>query len=530
MRVLTGTLAALLLCSTNALAQDDQDESSESLQESESSDDEPQKIGVLVLPANKKLRAVAMDLEELLAMSFSDKTPFAVLDGEQLRKIVAPEQPFKKQSKAVEQCLKDPGCIAPLMVQEDMIFWTVSYVGKSGKGLRLRLNLFDLDGNVIATHDSGRVTQEQLYEGTFLTAEKLIGKHRGTLIVKTPSDAHVIINDDKHPSGEHTLSFLEPGPYKIVVSSKGKRPFEQTVELRASALETVEVKATDLKPWVSKAVAQKRDQGIAYFRKDLFEMAASTLAEARALPGGDQDSKLLFYLARSYVDLNELAKAFESAEAATKTHDPEGKFGKRAAELLKNLRKSYGSVIFKRLASSTVKQGYIYLDDIAGLIGKEKKEQFRKLRNRLKSQAVDLSTSGYVYFLPYGQYRANGVPFTVEQGSLPEVEILLEATPREQESKGLSVPVMVASGAGAALLTAFGMHLMAVSEAEDYETAGNQKKAFEARDCAEFYQKTAFVGYGLAAVAGGVAGWLWWQDQSRSVVALPGQLILQGSF
>lgn len=504
-------------------------------QEEESVEEEAlQRVGVLVVPSSKKLQGVAADLEELLVASFTSRTPFGALGGEELRDTVEPDKPFKVQNKAVQDCLKEPSCVGPLMVKLDMIFWTVSYVGKSGKGLRLRLTLFDLHGKSIAVHDSGRVTQEQLYADTFITAEKLIGKHRGTINIKVPKDATVMVNDDSHPGGETRLSFLEPAAYEIVVKSKGKRPAYRSVDLVAGQIRTIEVKSEDLKPWVSRAVKQKRDQGIAYYRKDKFKLAATTLEQARALEGGDQDAKLLFYLTRCYVDLNVLERAFEAAEAATKTHDPNSKFAKRGAELLAKLHRSYGSVIFKKDSGSRAPVGYIYLEDVGGLINKEKKKQFKQLRDRLNSSPVDLTKDGYVFYLPHGKYKANAVPFSVEPGKLPEVELILQASSRREDAgTALSTPVLISSGVAATgLLVGIGLHLKAVSDAGDYESAGDQKKAFEARDSAQLFETTAMVSYGIALAAGGVATWLWMDGRKESTRVLigPQGFVMGGSF
>ncbi|MCA9543223.1 MAG: hypothetical protein KC613_02505, partial [Myxococcales bacterium] len=66
----------------------------------------------------------------------------------------------------------------------------------------------------------------------------------------------------------------------------------------------------------------------------------------------------------------------------------------------------------------------IFFEAKTGIINKEKKQRFLSIRERFRSVDVELPTKVY---LPYGEYRANGVQFTIAEGDPPEVPIFLQS-------------------------------------------------------------------------------------------------------
>ena len=99
----------------------------------------------------------------------------------------------------------------------------------------------------------------------------------------------------------------------------------------------------------------------------------------------------------------------------------------------------FGKVTFKAAKGETNAQGRIFFETKTGIINKKKRTRFMSIRERFRSTDVSLPTTVY---LPYGQYLANKVPFTLKEGKKTEpVEIYLQVQARSEKKTWLWVGV-----------------------------------------------------------------------------------------
>ncbi|MBU0553745.1 hypothetical protein KKF91_05755 [Myxococcota bacterium] len=210
------------------------------------------------------------------------------------------------------------------------------------------------------------------------------------------------------------------------------------------------------------AVAQKqptfkesRDQGILYFKKGRFKRAKASLDQAYATPQGKLDGRTLYYRGQAAQKLLLLDTAFEMLDAAEQIKDNDDKLKAGLAEFKNELNDRYGAVHIKAGKGETNKQGRIFLEAKTGIINKEKKRVFMSIRERFRALEVSLPRRIY---LPYGDYLANNVPFTISKGEQePTVEVFLQIVKQEQESPlwwyvGIGGATAVAAGLGAFFL------------------------------------------------------------------------------
>jgi hypothetical protein len=109
----------------------------------------------------------------------------------------------------------------------------------------------------------------------------------------------------------------------------------------------------------------------------------------------------------------------------------------------------FGGVTIKAATGETNTEGRVFLEAKTGIINKEKKQAFMSIRERFRSTDVRVPTTIY---LPYGDYTANNVPFTLVQGEQsPTVELFLQVVQRAAEGGGRKwLYVGIAGGAAVA--------------------------------------------------------------------------------
>lgn len=166
-----------------------------------------------------------------------------------------------------------------------------------------------------------------------------------------------------------------------------------------------------------------RAQGILYHRKKLYKQAKAALDRAYAMPEGPGDFKTVYYRGSSAYRLLLLEEAFEMSAAAGKLAEGERQKAD-ALELQTELDSLFGKVTFKAAPGETNARGRIFFESKTGIINRKKKAQFGEIRERFRGTDIELPTSVY---LPYGEYTANKVPFSLAQGEpAPELEIYLQ--------------------------------------------------------------------------------------------------------
>jgi hypothetical protein len=217
--------------------------------------------------------------------------------------------------------------------------------------------------------------------------------------------------------------------------------------LPLALLLAIAVLAPGLAAAQSGGLEETRDQGVLYFKKELFRPAKDQFDRAYHMPGGDKDFLTVFYRAQAAYKLLLLEVAFEMANKAKDlAGDDKGKAEKVEA-LLHEMDDLYGGVTIKPAKGETNTEGRIFLEAKTGIINKEKKQIFMSIRERFRSVNVRLPATIY---LPYGDYLANNVPFTLEKGQpQPTVELYLQVVQEKKDDDG-NTWVWVGVGAGVA--------------------------------------------------------------------------------
>jgi hypothetical protein len=177
-----------------------------------------------------------------------------------------------------------------------------------------------------------------------------------------------------------------------------------------------------------------RDQGVLYFKKDRFKQAKAEFDRAYKMTGGDQDFAVVFYRGRSAYKLLVLEQAFEMADKARALAGEDARKQRLVEEWTTEMSSLFGGVTIKAATGETNTEGRVFLEAKTGIINKEKKQAFLSIRERFRSTDVRVPTTIY---LPYGDYTANNVPFTLVQGEpSPTVELFLQVVQRAAEGGG----------------------------------------------------------------------------------------------
>lgn len=206
-----------------------------------------------------------------------------------------------------------------------------------------------------------------------------------------------------------------------------------------------------------RTLTEVRDQGILYYKKEHYRPAKDQLDQAYRMPGGDRDFLTVFYRGQAAYKLLLLEVAFEMAHKARELAGDDKRKAEAVDAFLREMSSLYGGVTIKPAKGETNTEGRIFLEAKTGIINREKKQRFMSIRERFRSVNVQLPTTIY---LPYGDYLANNVPFSVVQGEPPPtVELYLQVVRDEvpQESNtwlyvGIGAGVAAAAGVAAFFL------------------------------------------------------------------------------
>lgn len=176
---------------------------------------------------------------------------------------------------------------------------------------------------------------------------------------------------------------------------------------------------------------QSRQQGLEYYRRKLLQPAADALEQAAATPRGATDFKTHTYLAKIYYELLILEKAFPAAIKAkelAKSEDQE----RTATDFLQALEESFAGVTFQKdpEQKTELKETYIHLKDVGGLINTQKKKAFQQIQERFLKNKVALPVTLY---LPFGKYTANGAPFEIKRGEVAQANLFMYGTAPDED-------------------------------------------------------------------------------------------------
>lgn len=474
------------------------------------------RIGVVMMETTSEVK-IADDFAEVMISYLARESGGGaeIVGPEELRNAIAPAGKNRGQQNAdIQKCLTAPACLTRTIVQMDLGLFGAGYIGQTGKReYRIQLVFYDVYGHEIARDDfKVRGKDSDVLATGFTSVSKVLQSTTVTFEFQPEPGTVVFLNDK--PVKATRVAFLKPDTYQVRVERPECRPWAQTFQTKAGAVEKVALTTCD--PWVTPKAAELRDQCLHYMRlvPPSWQAARPKCEEALAA-GGKEDPKLLLTLARIAHEELELEKSFDYAErAAQVTKRPSAEEDIRAAERFTadTLRKRYGPVIVRLDESAKVSKGYIHLRDKGGLINPDKKRVFGLLQARLSGKEITLDREGTMFYLPFGTYKANAVPFTVESGKTPEVEIILESqppslvseTPREKPSVPLSVWAVTGVGT-VALVTGAVLHASAFGKADEYMAASNENAAAQAKRDGQRFQTLAGAFYGVAAVAAGGA-------------------------
>lgn len=197
-----------------------------------------------------------------------------------------------------------------------------------------------------------------------------------------------------------------------------------------------------------RSVEELREQGIVYHRKKMFKRALAVLDKAAASPEGAKDFDVALYQAQSAYELLLLEQAFGALERAEKLASTPAQRAD-AGDLRGQMSALYGPVTIVIGEGETNQSGRIHFATETGIINKEKRERFEAIRERFRSTDVRLPRTVY---LPYGDYTANNVPFSIVEGQpLSEVRITLQV---QKEDDDDDTVWWIVGGAGLAVAAA----------------------------------------------------------------------------
>lgn len=183
--------------------------------------------------------------------------------------------------------------------------------------------------------------------------------------------------------------------------------------------------ARDGAPAVDVEFDAARRQGVAYMRRKMWPLAHLEFAKARGLPGGRKDFTTRFGLAKAAWELLIVEEAVKEARVAVGLADPERPKDKAKAEALRDRIEEFFSgvtVVQDPRQQGQVTRGIIHLEVVGGLINRKKKERFARIRERFAQTPVRLPAT---IWLPFGEYKANGAPFSIRHGETAEAVTFL---------------------------------------------------------------------------------------------------------
>lgn len=197
----------------------------------------------------------------------------------------------------------------------------------------------------------------------------------------------------------------------------------------------------------AQSLDEVRDQGVLYAQRDQFKQAKVFLDRAWKMPAGKADFKTVYYRGLTAHELLLLEDAF-AMTALAKTLATEDRQTLRVQQLQETLDSQYGKITIKASQNETNPKGRIHIESQTGIINRKKKKQFQQIRNRFRNTDISVPVSIY---LPYGNYRINEVPVTLEAGKdAPEIAVILHKLEGDKDEGGVSGWVWVGAGTAAA--------------------------------------------------------------------------------
>lgn len=168
-----------------------------------------------------------------------------------------------------------------------------------------------------------------------------------------------------------------------------------------------------------------RRQGTAYLKRKMWPLARLEFAKAKELPGGRKDFRTRYGLAKSCWEQLIVETSVDEARVAVGLADEERPKDKARAQALRDRIEEFFSgvkVVQDKRQQGEVTKGIIHLEVVGGLINRKKKEQFTRIQARFAKTPVALPTD---IWLPFGDYKANGAPFSIRQGETAEAVTFL---------------------------------------------------------------------------------------------------------
>lgn len=204
-----------------------------------------------------------------------------------------------------------------------------------------------------------------------------------------------------------------------------------------------------------RAFEDVREQGVLYFKRGHFKQARSTLDQAAKMPQGAEDFRTALYRGRTLAELLEFAEAYVAIGHAIRLAEtPEEK--QQAEALRQEVKSLVGPVRF--LPAGEEDTGRIELQSRTGVINKKKQRVISSVQSQLRTADVTLPTTVY---LPYGDYMANGIQFTLKAPNRAEVEVPLGASVTvDEEDDDATVWWYVGGGVVAATAIGVGAWLL----------------------------------------------------------------------
>ena len=197
----------------------------------------------------------------------------------------------------------------------------------------------------------------------------------------------------------------------------------------------------------AQSLDEVRDQGVLYAQRDQHKQAKVFLDRAWAMPAGKADFKTVYYRGVTAHELLLLEDAF-AMTALAKTLATEERETLRVQQLQETLDSLYGKITIKASQNETNPKGRIHIESQTGIINRKKKTQFQTIRDRFRNTDISVPVSIY---LPFGNYRINEVPVTLESGKdAPEIAVILHKLEGAKDEGGVSGWVWVGAGTAAA--------------------------------------------------------------------------------
>jgi len=163
-----------------------------------------------------------------------------------------------------------------------------------------------------------------------------------------------------------------------------------------------------------------RAQGMLYFKRGLFRQARLQFEKAFKMDEGPRDLTMVFAMAKTYAKLARLKQAFAFGERALDMTTPNMPMTKKVKVFMDELSNQYGPVEIR----SAQDNGLIYLHAESAFLNPNKRRVFESVRIRLSTQSVTFPT---VIYLPFGNYSANSVAFSVSGKQVDTVSIFIRA-------------------------------------------------------------------------------------------------------